>query len=274
MTRPLFTIRPRRSWSPIRLGEILPYRDLVRALALRDIKLRYRQTAFGVVWVVLQPLATSVVLAVVFSRVAGFGSGDVPYLVFAFAGMLCWNLFAETLTKSSMSLVATPSLISKVYFPRIFIPVAVVGSTMLDFLVASVVLAVLLAVNGIAPDAGLLMLPLWVALTLALALGFGCFFAAVTVRYRDVQYTLPVAMQLAFFASPVAYSVADMPAGPRVMLDVNPLSGVLEAFRWSIVGGTAPAGWRLAWSGVAAVGALAFGLVSFARMERDFADVI
>ena len=241
---------------------------------MRDVTLRYRQTVLGVAWVVVQPLVAAALFAFVFGRVANLPSDHVPYVVFAFSGLLAWNLFSGVVTKAAGSVVGNASMVSKVYFPRVLLPVSAVGPIVLDFVVALVAMGVLMGAYGTRPGAGLLLLPVWLLLVVALGLGFGLFASAAMVRYRDVQNILPIIVQLLLYASPVAYALKAVPPSLRWLVEVNPMTGLLEAFRWSLVGvGPLPRG-ALVWSSVAASVALIVGALAFASLERDFADVI
>ena len=268
------TIKPRSRWVPVNLRELWQFRDLLRSFAARDITLRYRQTALGVTWAVLQPLIAAAIFAFVFGRVAKLPSDGVPYLVFAFAGLLAWTAFSSTVTKGSASLVGNVGMVSKVFFPRMLLPLSVLGSTLLDFAVSAVVLAVLMIVYGIVPTVAIVLLPIWLLLVLMLATGLGFIAAALAVPYRDVQYVLPVLLQFLLYASPVAYSLSAVPARLRPIMEINPLTGLLEAFRWSLLGvGRLPI-LAVTWSAIAATLVLLFGAFLFTAMERDFADVI
>lgn len=274
--KPLLTIRPRSGWAALQIGEAWRFRDLLFSLAGRDVRLRYKQTALGVVWVVLQPLLAAAIFAFVFGKVAKLDSGPIPYFLFSYAGLLAWNAFSTILTKSSMCLVGNAQLVSKVYFPRVILPFSTIPSALIDFAVALALMGVFLPVWQLVPGAGILLLPLWLGLILLLATGAGLIASALTVSYRDVQYILPVVVQFLLYASPVAYAVAQVPARLRAFYYLNPLSGLLEAFRWSLLG---PAGGELRWqylaySGGFSVALFLIGLFSFKTMERRFADVI
>jgi lipopolysaccharide transport system permease protein len=268
-------LRPRRSWVPADPRELLEFRGLLARFAARDITLRYRQTALGVSWVILQPLLGAGILTFVFGSVAGLPAPEgIPYFVFSLVGMVGWTAFSQVATRSSASLVGNASLVQKVFFPRLLLPVSTVLSTAVDVVVSLGLLAVLLAVNGIWSGAAIVTFPLWLALFFLLGLGLGLASSALMVRFRDVQYVLPVAVQLLLFISPVAYSLDAVPAGSRQIYELNPLAGMLEGFRWSVLGTAAPSAASVAYSVVAAVLALAFGLLIFNRMEQEFADVI
>lgn len=272
--QPTVVIRRSTGWRGLDPREVWAYRDLLLVLGVRDVKLRYRQTALGVVWVVLQPLIGAGVFALVFGRVAQLPSEGVPYFLFAYAGFLAWNAFQGTLTKSSMCLVQSSHLVSKVFFPRIILPLATVFSTLLDFAVAFAFLLVLWMVYDVAPGLNVLLLPVWMLLLQCLALGIGFYAAALTVRYRDVQHALPVLTQFVLYASPVAYAVSVVPESLRPFYVLNPLTGLLEAFRWSLVGHGTLAWGPVAYSAAVAVVVFLLGAMAFRRMERQFADVI
>ena len=253
--------------------ELWEAREVLYRFGLRDVILRYRQTAIGVAWVVLQPLAAAGIFAIVFGQVANLSSGDVPYFVFSFAGMLVWNLFNGIVSRASPSLVANQALVAKVFFPRMLVPLSSVLSVLLDFLVASGMLVVLLVLYGIPVGWQVLTLPLWVAAAVVLASGVGLAGAALTVKYRDVNYTLPWLMQILLYATPVAYSLDEV-GDLRWLFNLNPLTWLLECFRWAVLGTEMPPAWQM--GGIAAVAVAAFlaGTLVFQKMERGFADVI
>lgn len=272
--KPYLTIRARRGWARLELGEIWRFRDLLWALTGRDLKLRYKQTALGVLWVVLQPLVAALVFAFVFGRVAKLPSGGIPYLAFAFAGLLAWNLFSNVVTKTSGCLVGNAHLVSKVYFPRLILPLSNVPAALVDFGVGILMMAGLMLAHGIQPGWGMLLLPVWTFLVLAFSLGAGLVASALSVQYRDVQHILPVALQILLYGSPVAYAVSAVPANLQAMYHLNPLASLLEGFRWSILGAGEVTPWGVTYATVMSLGALLIGVVAFKRMERGFADVI
>lgn len=271
---PYLRLRPRARWSLVNARELWEFRDLLVTFAGRDIRLRYRQTALGVIWVVLQPLLAAGILSFVFGGVAKLPSDGVPYFVFAYTGTLAWSAFSGTLTKSAGVLVGNAALVSKIFFPRMLLPLSVLGSTMLDFVVGLAVMAVLLVVGGVAPGAGIILLPLWLLLTLLMAMGVGLFASALMVWYRDVQYVLPVAIQFGLFASPVAYSLRAVPDSSRFLFMLNPLVGVLEAFRWSLIHRSPLPIGPLAYSAASSLVLFIVGAAFFVKMEQRFADVI
>jgi lipopolysaccharide transport system permease protein len=271
------TLRPTTGWVALDLRELIAFKDLVLELARRDVKLRYRQTLLGIAWVVLQPVVASGVLYFAFGFVAGARPQQGTSLfLFTFAGVLAWNLFGTTLSKTSLSLVGNSYLISKVYFPRLVLPISGTLSTLLDFSVSLAVLIVLLAVYGIAPGWGVVLLPIWLALILLLALGAGFVAAALTVDYRDIQHILPILIPFMLYASPVAYDVSQIPpAYQAAYYLVNPLAGLIASFRASLLpASTMPPGWAVVWSATLAVGLFLFGAAVFRRMERKFADAV
>lgn len=281
MTPPVTRIRPPGGWRPLALGELWRYRELLVLLAARDVRVRYKQTALGVAWAVIQPLFTMVVFTVFFGRLGGMEerTGGVPYPLFVLAGLLPWQLFSYALTQASNSLVAEQRLITKVYFPRLVVPLAAVLSGVADFLVAFAL--VLLGVGGYAlaghPPAvgwGLLAVPGLVLFAVLAALAVGLWLAALNVQYRDVRYTVPFLTQIWLFVTPIAYPSGLVPPHLRWAYGLNPMAGVVDGFRWALVGGPAPdAGLMLASGAVVAV-LLAGGLLYFRRLESTFADVV
>ncbi len=274
-SKPTLSIVPTSGWQAINLPELWQFRDLLTTLAQRDVKLRYRQTSLGVLWVILQPLLAAGIFSFVFGKVAKLPAPDgIPYLVFSYAGLLAWNAFSSTLTKTSSCLLQNANLVSKVYFPRLALPLSTVFSTLIDFGVAFVVMIVLMLVNHIAPTLGILLLPVWLLLIVLLALGVGLYASALMVSYRDIQYVLPVVTQFLLYASPVAYAAALVPAKYRLIFEINPLTGLLEAFRWSLLGtGHFPLA-AVSYSAIITVVVFVAGAFSFKAMERKFADVI
>ncbi len=267
-------ISPRSGFSALNLREVWQYRDLLIVLAMRDLKLRYKQTALGVVWVILQPLMAAGIFSFVFGRVLKAPSDGLPYFIFSFAGLLAYNAFSTSLTKASACVVSNAPLVAKVYFPRLILPLSTVLSTLVDFAVGLVLMAVLMVANGIAPGWGALLLPLWLLLLLGLAIGIGLMTSAMMVRYRDLQYVIPVLLQLILYASPIAYPVSAVPTNLRIWFNLNPLSGLLEAFRWSLLGIGSFSPLQVSYSAVVVVLSLVSGAYAFKKMERQFADVI
>lgn len=256
------------------LRSLIAGREVLYSFARRDVTLRYRQTALGVIWVIMQPLLTSLVFALVFGKVAKLPSGGVPYVVFSFAGLLAWNLFSTVLTRGSQSLINNSGLVSKVYFPRILVPLSVCGSALLDFAVSFVFLLALMAILGVGFGPAILLLPVWTLMVLLLAAGFGCMTSAMAVRYRDMNYIVPFFMQFLLYASPIAYSASAVPSSYRVVYQINPLNWLLSEFRFSLLNLAAPPAWEIVASVVVPVAVFVIGSFYFERQERSFADFI
>lgn len=276
------TLRPPSDWAALNLRDLWEFRDLLTTLAARDVRLRYRQTALGILWVVLQPLLAAGIFAFVFGEIAGLAkAGDrIPYFALTFAGTVAWSVFAGTLTKASGSLVQNSALVSKVFFPRLVLPLSTLFSSLIDFVVGLGMIALLMIVLGIPPTLALLTLPLWLGLLLLLALGAGLMASAVMVRYRDVAYIIPVLVSSLSFASPSGWSLIEMqsrihsPTLQGLYYVLNPVGIAVEGMRWSLYGqGYVPWPW-VAYSAIVAVLGLIAGLVVFRQQERGFADVI
>jgi lipopolysaccharide transport system permease protein len=266
-------IRPEGAGVQLNLGDLWAYRELLYFLTWRDIKVRYKQTLMGVAWVVVQPLLTMLVFTLVFTRVVKLEEVPIPYPLFAYAGLLLWGFFSVAVTSGTNSLIGNTSLVTKVYFPRAFIPAASVGAGLVDFGVGAVLLAALAVYYGVHVTWGLLLLPVFVALAAAIALAVGMMASALTVRYRDLRHALPFLLQLWMFASPVIYPLGLVPARWRWVLALNPLTGILEGFRASLAG--TPFDWRLvAVPAVVAPVLLAVAFYVFRQQEDTFADII
>jgi lipopolysaccharide transport system permease protein len=271
---PHLVIRPSSFWRSFDFRELWQFRDLLLVLGGRDVKLRYRQTALGVIWVILQPLVAAGVFAFVFGKVARLPSGGVPYFLLAYAGFLAWSAFQSTFAKTSLSLVQNTQLVSKVFFPRLVLPLSTVLSTLLDFAVGLALLLVLLPFYGLQPGPEILLIPVWLVLLQLLALGLGLYASALVVSYRDVQHALPVLAQLLLYASPIAYPAAAVPERLRDIYLLNPLAGLIEAFRWSVLGRGNVDWSSVAYAGVCSVLVFLAGALAFRSMEKKFADVI
>lgn len=267
-------IRPSRGWVPLKLADLWAYRELLYFLIWRDVKVRYKQTVLGAAWAIIQPFFTMVVFSVVFGRLAKIPSDGLPYPVFAYCALLPWQLFAHALTESGNSLVASQNLITKVYFPRLVIPLAAVLAGLVDFAIAFVVLLAMMAYYGIAPTAAVATLPLFLLLAVATALGVGLWLSALNVQYRDVRYTIPFLTQFWLFATPVAYPASLVPERWRGLFGLNPMAGVVEGFRWALLGKAEGPGALLAVSVAIVMVILVGGLYYFRRMEKIFADVV
>lgn len=268
-------IRARRGWAGTGLQELLGHYELLYFLVWRDLKVRYKQTAFGVAWAVLQPLLLMGVLTLFLGRMAGIRPDAVPYHIFVLAGLVPWALFSQSLSAASNSLVDSAALLTKVYFPRLLFPISAAGSHTVDFAIGFVLLAIFVTFAGFPPQlTWLVLLPLAV-LALAAAFAVGLWLAALNVRYRDFRHAVPFIIQVWFFATPIAYGAQAIPEALRPLLALNPLTGVVEGFRWAITGGvTERPGLAVLVSAIATVGILLGGLAYFRRVERTFADVI
>jgi len=275
MAAPLRRIRSTTRRTPLDLGELWRYRDLWLTLALRDVKLRYRQTALGVAWVVLLPLLASGIFTVVFGMIAKLPSDGSPYFLFVFAGYLGWNAFQNTLQRCGISLIGNTALVTKVYFPRIILPAASVLASLLDFAVGAVMLLLVLLVRGELPSlASLALVPLFMLLVQLLGLGLGFVSAALTVRFRDVQYVLPYLIQLLLYASPVAYGVSAVPQAVRRFYLLNPVAPLLDGLRTALLGRGDVHWAAIGGSALVSVAAFAAGVLFFLYQDRQYADVI
>jgi lipopolysaccharide transport system permease protein len=272
--RPQLTIRPSSGWPRVPLRQLWHFRDLLITLGARDIRLRYKQTALGIVWVLFQPLMAAGIFSFVFGTVAKLPSDGVPYFIFSYAGLLGWNLFNNVLARSSTSLTGNATLVSKAFFPRMILPLSTIYSAVIDFLVALGMFAIVLALYGLGTGPQILLLPVWLLLILMLSVGMGLLSAALMVSYRDVGYVLPVLTQLLLYASPVAYAVSAVPENLRPAYFINPLTGLFEAMRWSLLGQSALDWSMVGWSALCASVVFLGGALLFGRLERRFADVI
>lgn len=266
-------IRSTQSFA-LELGETWKYRELLFFLVWRDVKVRYKQTLLGASWAILQPTMTMVVFTIFFGTFAKLPSEGIPYPLFAFCGVLPWQLFATALLESSNSLVVNQNLISKVYFPRLILPVAAMLAAVVDFAVALIVLAGMMIYFGISPSVTMLLIPAFVVLTLVIALAVGLWLSALNVRYRDIRYVVPFVAQLWMFATPVAYSGTIVPQEVRTIWALNPMAAVIEGFRWALLGTQAPNGSMVAVSVAVVLAVLAIGAMYFRRVEQTFVDVI
>lgn len=267
-------IQKSSGWSALNFTELWTFRDLFLILANRDIKLRYKQTFLGVAWVILQPLLTSGIFAIIFGTLANLPSEGTPYFVFSFAGSLPWNLFSQSMQRAGGSLVAGRAMIEKVYFPRMLLPIASSIAVLVDFFVGLGIMLVLLLIYQIPLTINLLVLPILISINMLIAIGVSLWVSAFSVHYRDFIYALPFLVSAWMYASPIAYSATLIPAQWRVLYSLNPMVGVIDGFRWALLG-------QNAFPGTAILVALVVGLVVFTsgafvfrRIERSFADVI
>jgi|SRR5580765_117714 len=271
--KPFAVIAPTKSWIGIDISDIWHYRELLFFLAWRDVKIRYKQTVLGVMWALLQPLMLMIIFSVLFGRIAGLPSDGIPYPVFAYAGVLAWTFFAAALASSGNSLVSSANLITKVYFPRLIIPGAAVGAAVVDLFFSFVLLVPLMAYYKIVPHWQMLLLVPLILLLMLLALGVGMWMSALNVKYRDVRFALPFITQIWFFLTPVIYPISSLPKKVKLVIMINPMSGLVEGIRSALFG--LPVKWTaLGVSTVLTLSVLIFGALWFRRMEREFADVI
>jgi lipopolysaccharide transport system permease protein len=271
---PAIRIEPSKGWASLKLRELWEYRELLYFLIWRDVKVRYKQTALGAAWAVLQPLLTMVIFTVIFGNFAQIPSDGLPYPIFAFTALLPWTYFAQAIGRSGVSLVGSANLISKVYFPRPIMPISAAVAPIVDFAVAFVILLGMMAWFRITPTLGVLALPLFMLLAFITALAVGLWLSALNVKYRDVGHIIPFLIQFWMYASPIAYPVSLVPERWRLLYSLNPMVGVIEGFRWALLGKASPDFGVVAVSSVVVLILLVGGLVYFKRMERTFADVI
>ena len=270
--KPLVVIEAKKGFVNLGLRELWAYRELLYFMIWRDVKIRYKQTMLGVTWAIIQPLFTMLIFTIFFGRLAGIPSDNLPYPIFAYAGLMPWTFFTNAVTASGNSLVGSSNLITKVYFPRMIIPAASVGAGLVDFAVAFLVFIPMMLYFGISPTWQLLMLVPLLFIATMLALGVGMWMSALNVKYRDIRYALPFLMQLWMFVSPIIYP-ASLLKNWRWVLAINPLTGIIEGFRSALLG--KPFGWSsIAVSTVITVATLMFAIYSFRRMEKRFADIV
>lgn len=267
-------IKPPQDWVPLELKELWEHREIFSFLIWRDIKVRYKQTILGAGWAVLQPFFTMIVFSIIFGWLARMPSDGVPYPIFAYTALLPWQLFVRSLTASSNSIVANESLITKVYFPRLVIPLSATAAGVLDFAIASVVLFGMMAYYHIVPTSAVWMLPLFVLLAIATAFGVGLWLSALNVQYRDVGHALPFLTQMWLFATPIVYPSSLIPEQWLALYGLNPMSSVVEGFRWALLGTGSKPGPMLIASASAAFAVLISGLYYFRKMEQTFADAV
>jgi lipopolysaccharide transport system permease protein len=272
--RPVTIIAPAHGWVPVRLGELWAYRELLYFLVWREIKVRYKQTAIGVAWAVIQPFFTMVVFSIFFGRLARIPSDGLPYPVFAYCALLPWQLFAFALAESTGSVVNNQRLLTKVHFPRLILPLAAIGVGLVDFSIAFIVLFGLMTHFGIGLAAAFWTVPIWTLLAVLTALAAGLWLSALNVKYRDIRYVVPFLTQIWLFATPVAYPTSIVPEAWRWLYALNPMVGVVDGFRWALLGTAQPPDRTVAVSAVSVIVLLLGGVYFFRRTERTFADVI
>lgn len=273
LSEPLVRIRPAASWVPLNFKQVWAYRELLYFLMWRDVKVRYKQTVLGAAWAIIQPLFTMLIFTLFFGRLAGVPSDNVPYPVFVYAGLLLWTFFSNALANSGNSLVGNQNLLTKVYFPRIIIPAATVGAGLVDLAIGFLVLIGLMIYYGVGLTVGIFLIPVIIIFTTLMALGVGMWASALNVKYRDVRFALPFAIQLWMFLSPIIYPSTFVPAKWRWLLTLNPLTGLIDGFRAALFAQ------RINWSTLAisiamTLAILVYAAYVFRRMERSFADIV
>ncbi|MEQ1679876.1 MAG: ABC transporter permease [Nitrospira sp.] len=267
-------IVPSRGWVALQLEELWAYRELLYFLIWRDVKVRYKQTALGAAWAILQPIFTMIMFSLFFGRLGKMPSDGIPYPLFSFAALVPWTYFSHGLSQASNSLVGSANLIKKVYFPRLSIPIASVASGFIDFMLAFLVLIGMIVYYGIVPTINVIWLPLFLLLTLITALGVSLWLSALNVHFRDVRHVIPFLTQLWLFATPIAYPSSLLSEPWRTLYSLNPMVGVVEGFRWALLGTSTAPGPMIIVSSTAAVVILVSGVFYFRRMEKTFADVV
>jgi lipopolysaccharide transport system permease protein len=270
---PAIKIRPPKKWVPVDLHELWEYRELLYSFVSRDVKIRYKQTALGFLWAIIQPLFLMVVFTLFFGSLAKIPSEGIPYPLFSFAALIPWTLFAEGLTRSTTSMVQNANIMTKVYFPRLIMPISGILSPVVDFTIAFVILLLMMAYYGFIPTIAIVLLPLFILLAIMTSLAVGLWLSALNVKYRDFQYTIPFLIQVWLFASPVVYPSSLLPEQFRLLYGLNPMAGVIEGFRWALLGTNPPEAMILVSVGVVIL-LLIGGLFYFKRMEQYFADVV
>ena len=267
-------ITPPKGWLSLDLKEVWAYRELLSLLVWRDVSVRYKQSVVGIGWAVIQPVMTMIIFSLVFGRFAGLPSEGIPYPVYTYCALLPWNYFARSLGDSSDSLVGSSNLVTKVYFPRLILPLSKVFAGLIDFAIAFVILLLLMAWYQVLPTSGVFLLPIFLLIAMISALGVGLWLTALNVKYRDVKFVVPFLTQFWMYASPVAYSATIVPEQWRWLYGLNPMVGAVEGFRWALLGKAAPDFVMMAVSLSIVVVLFVSGLFYFKRMEQQFADII
>ena len=267
-------VKPSKGWISLKLRELWEYRELLYFMAWRDIKVRYKQTVLGAAWAIIQPFFTMVVFSIFFGKLARVPSDGLPYPIFAYAALVPWTFFANGLNMASNSLVGSANLIKKVYFPRLVVPISGVISGVVDFVLAFAVLLGMMLFYGILPTVNIVWLPVFVLLIFITALGVGFWLSALNVQFRDVRYTVPFLTQFWLFATPIAYPSSLLSEPWRTLYGINPMVGVVEGFRWALLGADTAPGPIIVVSALVALAILVGGAFYFRRMEKTFADVV
>jgi len=271
---PIVIVKPSKGWISLKLDELWEYRELLYFLTWRDIKVRYKQTVLGAAWAIIQPFFTMVVFSLFFGKLAKVPSDGIPYPIFAYAALVPWTFFASGLNQSANSLVGDANLIKKVYFPRLAIPISIVIAGVVDFVLAFIVLLGMMVFYGIFPTLNIIWLPFLLLLTFVTSLGTGLWLAALNVQFRDVRYTVPFLTQFWLFASPIAYPSSLLSEPWRTLYGINPMVGVVEGFRWALLGTDTAPGPIMIVSSLVALALLIGGAYYFRRLEKSFADVV
>lgn len=271
---PAIIIQPPKGWPNLGLRELWDYRDLLYLLVWRDIKVRYKQTFVGASWAIIQPFIAMVVLSIFFGKLAKVPSEGIPYPIFAYSALVPWTYFVNVLTQSSNSVVLNRAVITRIYFPRLIIPMTAVVTGLLDFAIAFVILVGMMLFYGVAPTVAIWTLPFFILLTVATALGLGFWLAALNVHYRDIGFVLPFLTQIWLFVTPIAYPSSLVPEKWRAIYGLNPMAGVVEGFRWALLGKSQAPGMLLAISVAVVIALLLGGIIFFRYREDTFSDVI
>lgn len=270
----LIVIKPKKGWQMLNLKELFKYRELIFFLVWRDIKVRYKQTVLGVAWAIIQPFFTMVVFSLFFGRLAKIPSDGIPYPIFSYAALVPWTFFAHGLNQASNSLVGSANLIKKVYFPRLAIPIATVLSGVVDFMLSFILLIGMMVYFGFFPTLNIIWLPLFLLLTLTTSLGVSLWLSALNVEFRDVRYTIPFLTQFWLFSTPIAYPSSLLSEPWKTIYGINPMVGVVDSFRWALLGTNTPPDLTIIVSTLAALLLLVSGAFYFRRMEKNFADIV
>lgn len=272
--RPVALIQPSRGFLRLNLGQVWEYRELLYFLVWRDVKVRYKQTAIGAIWAILQPLLTMMIFALIFGRFAKIPSDNVPYPIFAFAGLLPWTYFSQATSRSGMSLVGDANLIRKIYFPRLVIPLSSAVAPVIDFALSFGILLIMMVWYKVTPTWAVLSLPFFLCLSVFAALGTSLWLSALNVRYRDVTHAIPFLVQIWMYASPIVYPTSIIPKAWRPYYSLNPIAAVADGFRWGLLGKPTPDLQEIVLGSVVTLVMLVSGLIFFKRLERTFADVV
>jgi lipopolysaccharide transport system permease protein len=270
---PTLVISPPKKWAPVDFRELWNFRELLQNFVIRDIKIRYKQTILGFLWVIIQPLFMMIIFTLFFGVFAQIPSEGIPYPLFCFTALIPWTLFSEGLIRSSNSMVTNAGIMTKVYFPHLIMPISGIISPLVDFSIALVILLIMMACLGFVPTTAIIFLPLFIVLAIMTSLAIGLWFSALNVKYRDFQYTLPFIIQLWFFASPIVYPSSIIPEQYRLLYGLNPMTGVIEGFRWALLGTNPPEAMMLV-SALIIFILISGGLFYFKRMDQYFADVV